>query len=115
MAGKQVQPPRVTVNVEIDSKLYNDVREVEGEFGRLDTTLPSDAVINCKINGRRTYRFVMGDGSVYEGKGSYQWHEEVIDPERPDTATFLVTVETIDEWPNPCECCGASHDTLDCD
>lgn len=104
---------KVIVNAEIDGNLIHGVCEVKPGFGKLDTTLPSDAVYNVAITDRRSYRVATSDGMVYEGKcKGVEWREMVVDADGRDT--YLVIIETVDEWPDPCITCGLSHDTLDC-
>ena len=109
MAGKQVQPPAdVRWRVIIDGQCFNDPIRLPFEYGLHDVTKPEDRVVNYELNGRKE-SIVETQGGIYPIKVRwYKWQPY-------DDEFYTCIIETIDEWPNPCECCGASHDTLDCD
>ena len=99
------------VSVTLDGQSRTDITELGIAYGLHDITKPDDRVHNDALNGRKSYRMVV-DGKVYTGKAArYDWQPKF---KRGDVEVFPVIIETLDEWPNPCECCGASHDTLDC-
>ena len=111
MAGKQIQPPSdVRYRVIIDGQCFNDPISIPFGYGTRNATMPEDRVYHREMNGRRE-SIIVTQGGIYPVK-----------PKCPDWQPYydgdeFVTciIETIDEWPNPCACCGASHDTLDCD
>ena len=107
--------PRALADVTIDGQVLMNATTLEHEFGRFDATKPTDRIVNHRLNGRKTYK-VIAEGVTYTGKAkSMEWNPMITDVDRSNVEIYPVTIETIDEWPNPCACCGASHDTLDCD
>ena len=57
---------------------------------------------------------IFADGATYEGKVKhYDWQPMIRRPEY-DVELYPLIIETLDEWPSPCQMCGAEHDTLDC-
>jgi hypothetical protein len=100
------------VNVWIDDLLLRDVRKVGIEYGVHDVTQPDDKVVSYRMNGRKEF-LVETSGGIYPGKATaYEWSPFVVDTAPP---VYTVEIETLDEWPNPCELCETNHDTLDCD
>lgn len=104
----EAPPADARYKVVIDEQEFLDPVRIPIHWGKRDVTKPDDRVVNYKFNGRRE-SIIMTQGGIYPIKPiRLDW--------QPYDGTFLTCiVETIPEWPNPCECCGMSHDTLDCD